>query len=206
MTIDAIQEQKKNKERVNLYAGNEFIGALNMETAVKYGLRAGLEISDDDFQEILNADNERYAFDKAIQYIAYSKRTESEVKKHLISKGLNENAAENAIEKLKSYHYIDDTDYARQYASEQMRQKNFGLKALAFKLKQKGISGYVIEDVLAEWSAEDETQNALSLYEMLSAKYAKDDEPKRKQKIIRGMAAKGFDFETIKSVMNRKGE
>jgi regulatory protein len=206
MTIDAIREQKRNKERVNIYAGNEFIGALNTETAVKYGLKVGAEIADGFFAEIVKADNEKYAFDKALQYIAYARRTEGEVKKHLASKGIAEDAVENAIEKLKGYRYIDDAEYARQYAAEMMREKNMGLKALAFKLRQKGVSGYDIEDVLSEWGGEDEMQNALSLYQALSLKYAKDDEGKRRQKIIRAMAAKGFEYETIQGILNRKGE
>lgn len=205
MIIDEIKAQKKNKDRFNLFSDGVFAGALDMETLAKHGIREGVEISEAALRVILAEDNEKYAFEKALNYISYTRRTEHEVRKFLHDREIGEDAAEKVVEKLKSYGYIDDAAYAEEYAATLIGQKNTSLKTAEYKLRQKGISQYVIEDALARWE-ESDLENAGKLYDALFKKYAKGGEAAGRQKIARALAARGFDYDTIQCVVNRKGE
>jgi regulatory protein len=206
MKITAIKPQQKNKQRYNIYDEDGFIGALNMETVVKNSLCEDIEISQEDFDKILVFDNERYAFDKALHYLSFCARSQQEIERYLKSKDLAAPVIESAVQKLKNYGYIDDTAYAKQLAHTLVSGKKLGRQAAEFRLKQKGISKEIIEEVLCGLSDETEEQNARQIFENLSLKYKNDDKNKRRMKIIRNMAAKGYDFDTIHSLFNEGEE
>jgi len=205
MKIHEIKQQVKNKNRFNLYDDSGFIGALGIEAVAKHGLKQGAEISNDHFCSIVQEDNEAYAFDRALHYLSFGARTQSDMERYLKGKQVGDEAIANTLEKLKNYGYINDLDFARRFVQSILLSKKEGRRAAEYKLKQKGIPKEMIEDALSDFSEEDETENAQNLYAVLTEKYKNDDERKRRDKIIRYMAQKGYDYDIILSVV-RGGE
>lgn len=206
MKIKAISQQQKNKQRYNIFDDEGFIGALNVEAVIKNKLNEDKEISKEDFEKILIEDNERYAFDKALKYLSFAARTEQDIARFLKNKQLSGAVIQNTIEKLRSYGYIDDAAYARQLAQSLLQGKKLGRQAAEYRLKQKGIPRETVEEILEEYPEETEAQNARQIYETLLIKYQNDDIHKRRMKIMRNMAAKGYDYELIHSLVYEREE
>lgn len=202
MVICELKQQTKNKNRYNVYAEEGFIGALGIETIAKYALNKNDEISAEDFKTIIAEDNEKYAFDKALNFLSYSARTQSDVIRYLKDKQINEEAVKSTIKKLKNYGYINDLEYAAQYAKELIQKE--GKRAIEYKLRQKGIGNEIIEEALTSFSDEDERQSAIKTYAMLNRKYKDEDVKKKMMKIMRNMAAKGYDYDLIRSVVSER--
>ncbi len=206
MKIKAINPQQKNKQRYNIFDEEGFAGALNLEAVVKNKLREDTEITKEDFDKILLQDNERYAFDKALNFLSFCARTEQDIARFLKNKQLGEPVIQNTIEKLKNYGYIDDAAYARQLAQSLLQSKKLGRQAAAYRLRQKGIPQDMVEEVLEEYPEETEAQNAREIYETLLSKYKNDDTNKRRMKITRNMAAKGYDYDLIHALVYEREE
>ena len=68
--ITAIEAQKRNKDKVNLYLDGEFACSLTAESVVRARLKIGQELSEERLREILATSETELAFKKALDYIA----------------------------------------------------------------------------------------------------------------------------------------
>ena len=135
--ITAIEAQKRNKDKVNLYLDGEFACSLTAESVVRARLKIGQELSEERLREILATSETELAFKKALDYISRAMKTEKQVKDYLCLKGFDALAAERAVEKLKEYKYADDLQFAALYVEMNGRQK--GARRIKAELMQKGI-------------------------------------------------------------------
>ncbi len=76
--ITAITSQKKNRNRVNIFLDGEY--AFSLAGIVAAWLRRDQVIDDGKIEMLLKADSEEKALQKALVYINYRPRSESEVK------------------------------------------------------------------------------------------------------------------------------
>lgn len=68
--ITAIEAQKRNKDKVNLYLDGEFACSLTAESVVRARLKIGQELSEEKLREILATSETELAFKKALDYIS----------------------------------------------------------------------------------------------------------------------------------------
>lgn len=121
--ITALEAQKRNKDKVNLYIDGEFRCSLTAESVVRARLKAGQELSEERLEEILLTSETELAFKKALDYIARAMKTKKQVLDYLCGKGFDMCAAKRAVEKLEEYKYVDDRAFAMQYAEFNAKQK-----------------------------------------------------------------------------------
>ncbi len=196
MVITALEECKKNKNRINIYMDGNFVFACYKEIAVEFGIGTGKELSSQQIEEIERYDGEQYAFQTALQYVAARQRTQKDIVGKLRGKGLNETYIEAAMQKMQEYGYVDDTEYARLYAEELCAK--YGKKMVYHKLLQKGIDSETASEVTAQ---QDDSETLRLFTERLRERYAGEAEPKRKQKMIRALLQKGFEYDDIKGMI-----
>ena len=201
MLITDIKEGKKNKNRVNIYADDEFLCALYIETALKYGIKKGIEISKEQVVSMMMEDEQKYAFDLALKYVSYKMRSEKEVRDKLKKSEVSDESSEYAIEKMTELGYINDKEYAEIYVQE--LSQSFGKAVIEQKLYMKGISKDITRELL---NGMQQYELALSWAERLLKKYKNEDKSKRKQKVFRSMMTRGFSFDDIKNAIAEAGE
>ena len=131
--ITAIEAQKRNKDKVNLYLDGEFACSLTAESVVRARLKIGQELSEERLREILATSETELAFKKALDYISRAMKTEKQVKDYLCLKGFDALAAERAVDKLKEYKYADpdkggDSSGTESLNSPSQRYMGFNLK------------------------------------------------------------------------------
>ena len=195
--ITDIKEQAKNKKRVSIYLDGEFYCGLDLVTAVKNRLKVGEFIQEETLVQI-QCDSEMQAcFDKALTFISSAVRTEKQIKDRLIKYGYLEEIVVKAIEKLKSYGYVDDEDYAKRYASTYKGVK--GKRLIKLELKQKGVSEKDAETALSDIERQQEA------CDRLAEKYLKNKEKDQKNilKCYKYLLSKGFDYDEAKQAVDK---
>lgn len=156
--ITALEIQKRDKERVNLYLDGEFAFGIPLMEAAK--LRKGQKLSPEQIDELRHLDAVQRSMDKAVRFLSYRPRSIDEVRRNLIQNETPETIVEIALERLTHMGYLDDDAFARYWLENRDTFKPRGATALRYELRQKGISDTIIEGVLSEFDAEDAAYRA----------------------------------------------
>ena len=198
--ITDIKPQIKTPTRVNIYLDNSFYCGLELETLMKNRLKIGMEIEEERLDEIQKESEASRAFDRALNFISRSKKTRKQVKTYLAGKGYTEKTIDFVIEKMEGYAFINDGEYAEEYAAAY--SKNKGKRLIALELKQKGVSEKDMKVALE--NVGDESENAAAV----ARKYMKNKEKSRENtlKCYKYLLSKGFDYDTAKEVAEREGK
>lgn len=140
---------------------------------------------------------DKAARDKAIYYLQFSGKTESELRKKLAEQGFLPASVDNAVAFLKDYRYLDDEDYVRRYIEKNGHKKS--KKQMTYELRQKGIGEDILECVFEEMTVDEEAQIEAIL---VKKKYPGDGaDREEKQKISAYLARKGFSYDTIHAAL-----
>ena len=202
--VTEINPQKRKKDRYNIYLDGEYAGSLNAEMLVLGGIKMNKEISSTKFKEILKQDNDKYAFDLALKAIAAKRRTVFETRSYLLDREIDEASVDHAINKVLEYGYLNDLEYAKEFVSYYINAEKYGRLTIAYKLKTKGIEESIIHTAITAFSEDIERSIAQKHYDKLTVKYQNLSPFERKGKISRALAAKGFGFEIINSIVTAK--
>ncbi|HHW89345.1 MAG TPA: hypothetical protein GX745_00370 [Clostridiales bacterium] len=196
--ITDITTQKNNKSRVSIFLDGEFACGMEAIVALENRLKVGMQISLEELQELSRQSDLESAFTKAVKLLSRMLKTQHELKTYLVNKGYSLDLIDIVIDKLKSYNYINDTEYATAYINEK-KQKN-GKKKMYFELKRKGISDSVLEKVLNKVTKEQEQQTIKRLAE----KYinGKTLDVKLKKNLANYLYSRGFDWDDYIDIIN----
>ena len=140
------------------------------------------------------------ALEKATAYLSRKPHTEKEVLEYLQRKGYGPDESAQAVSELKEYGYLDDLAYAKMYF-EYGFEKGRGKDRISRELAAKGVARDVIEQAYnAMEEKPDEQEMAMRLAEQviresggLSDGMTYEEEQKLQAKIVRRLAARGFN-------------
>lgn len=189
--VTELQPQKRKKNRFNIITDEGYLLSLSAETIVKHHIRAGMILEEELLEKLRQEDTRKYAKELAADYLGYAPRTRSQVRSHLLRKGIDAESAEAALATMEEYGYIDDAAYAREFA--RCYSAKLGAAAIRSKLMEKGISREVI-DASVEFSREAEREAAAGLVAKLREKYDSLPKEKRRQRIYQALLRKGFSY------------
>lgn len=195
--ITDIKPPVKNKTRCSIFLDNAYYCGLELETVMRNRLKIGTEIDEDRLEEIQEESERSRALDKALGFIARSKKTEKQIEEYLAGKGYLPATIDYAKNKLKEYNFVSDSDYAEDYVGTYSRNK--GKRLLKLELLHKGVSEKDMETALDNLN--DESENAARV----AGKYmrGKDRTRENAAKCYRYLVSKGFDYDTAKMVSEK---
>ena len=111
-------------DRYKLFLDQEFVGVYEAEILARYCLKTG-EKYDEDFFKNLEIENGDYAcFNRGLSALEKSMKSEKMLKNYLKEKLYPSICINKAVEKLKSYGYIDDDAFAENYISSYISSKS----------------------------------------------------------------------------------
>jgi regulatory protein len=198
--IKEIVQSDKQKEYVTIVT-DEYSFLLNKEICYNERLQAGMPLNKEKYERLLSENENKAAFICALKYISRKKCSQKMVEEYLKEKGFGQKPTDYAVNKLKDYRYIDDMEYACCYVNWYGAQK--GRKKIACELKNKGIS----EEIIQNLSKDDDSE--IECCAAAAQKFIKDNDIKDikiRQKVIRHLMYKGFEYEIIKSALFKLGE
>lgn len=200
--ITAITPQIKDKTRCNIYVDGRFCCGLTLEATIKNRLKVGQIVPPERLSEIQLESEKNTAFDKALTHLSATRKTEKQIREYLSGKGYLPAVVEYAVEKLRSYNFLNDGEYAEAYVEFAAKRK--GSRLIKMELRGKGISEKEIEGALDTLSEETELQSAKAILEKyMRGKTA--DKPTL-QKAYRYLMGKGFDYEVAKEALSAFGD
>lgn len=200
-TISALEVQKRNKERVNVYLDGQYAFAVTMLVAV--GLRKGQFLSDADIEQLNSQDERNRAYDRAIRFLGFRPRSQAEVTRYLRDKKYSSEVITDTINRLIQQEYLDDQAFARSWVMDRQRLRPRSRRALRYELRQKGIDENVIEKTLADLDEDDLAWRAL---ESKLRQWKHLAKPDFKKKAMGFLSRRGFNYEIVREVTDRAWE
>ena len=199
--ITQIRPGKHKKGRYNLYTEDGFLLSLSDEIIVSHSIKEGTELSEELLHMLKEADTFRYAKDLAFSYVTYAPRSKSQLRKHLLEKDIDETIAQKTIALMEEYRYINDDNFAQQYAASYL--KKYSPYVVLMRLKQAGVSEQTAKSAI---EAAHNAQYIRDIFENISKKYASLEPQKRRGKIAQAMARRGFSWPEIAACMEDPDE
>lgn len=199
--ITKIEEQKKNKDRCNIYINGEYAFSCNKEIAYRYKLKENSAIKIADIKHALIENNYLSCKDTALNIIERSYKSEKEIREKLQSKGYDEKSIDKSIDFLKSYNYLDDVKYVELYIKEKIKTQ--GKNKIKYSLLRKGISEEIVKAKL-ELIDNDIQYTAAEI--MAKKKYTllvKEEKDIRKlyKKLGEFLMRNGYDGDLVKEIL-----
>ena len=144
------------------------------------------------------------ALQKLKHYCAYQERCHSEVKDKLYQLGVWKKEHDEIIAALIEENYLNEERFAVAFAGGKFRIKQWGRVRIKYELKQKQVSEYSIKKAMKQI---DEEEYLSLLNKLAKEKYAalKNEQYLiRKKKTMDYLAAKGFEADLVRKVMEKE--
>ena len=200
--ITQITPQIKDKRRCNIYVDGRFYCGLTLEATVKNRLKVGQIVSPEILSEIQLESEKNMALDKALTHISATQKTEKQVREFLQKKGYLSAVIEYVIEKLQSYNFLNDGEYAESYVESAAKRK--GGRLIRMELRGKGVSDEEIDAALETLDENREIQTAKEILQKYMRGKIGDRETL--QKAFRYLMGKVFDYEVAKGALSAYGD
>jgi len=196
---------QKNKKRVNVFLDDKYAFGLDLETFVKSGLKVGQELSEKDVEKIVKEGEFQSTYDKILRFATLRPRSEKEFKVWLTKHKVHESIHDELFNRLKRLELLDDKKFASWWLGQRLQFKSKSKRELKMELKIKGVENSIIEEVFSENKVDEKTmiRNLLSKNEN---KWKSLNGFEKRKKIFGFLAAKGFDYNTIKDVLGNSWE
>ncbi|RZT01230.1 regulatory protein RecX [Cuneatibacter caecimuris] len=188
MTVTEIRPLDKKRSRLWIDGCASF--ALYQGELRRYGIREGEELAQKTYEEILEVLGKRAKL-RSMNLLKRADQTEAGLRRKLKEGFYPQECIEEAVAYVRSYHYIDDERYARQYLEIYGKRKS--KKQLRQELQQKGISRELLEQAFEEVRP-DET-SALELLARKRCRGKNLEDPGEYQKQLRYLLSKGYHYE-----------
>jgi regulatory protein len=146
-TITALEVQKRNKERVNVYLDDEY--AFSLEALKAASLRKGQTLTETEVDALRGEDEVARAVETAARFLAYRPRSVAEVRRNLVEKDTPDEVIDAALQRLHDMRYLDDHAFATFWVENRSQFKPLSPRALRYELRQKGVADTIISEVLS---------------------------------------------------------
>lgn len=210
MKITSVEPQKKDPHRFNIFLDGEFAFGADEDLVVDRRLVVGKEINPDDMQILLEEAELGKLMERLYGLLGRRQRSEKEIKDYLKNlsfkrkvsgKGeISEVVVDSLIEKLKQKGLVNDLEFAKAWVESRSKKK--GSVALKSELFQKGIDREIVEEVISSWfMVHGQEQAGETLLEKRIIRWKNLPKPEIKQKALRFLQSRGFDYDTSKEVI-----
>ena len=134
--------------------------------------------------------------EKALRLLEFRSHSEHELSEKLRRAGAEQENIEAALSFCREYGFVNDEDYAARKAIDLFRLKKYGRRRIESELRSLGIAEEYID--LSALDPDEERENLRSL---AIKKLGGDYSQKSRDRCIRFLAYRGYDYYDIKDVM-----
>jgi len=197
--ITKLEAQKKNPRRISVFLDGEYTFGLERITAA--WLQVGQILTDEKIDHLKQQDSVEHAFQRALLYQSQREHSQQEVRQYLVGKGYGPELIDNVINRLIDSDTLNNERFARLWVDNRSNYRPRSHRAIAYELKQKGLSEDVIQNALS--IAEPDEELALKIAEKYAQRLLNLEWQKYYEKLGGHLARKGFSYDVIKSVSKK---
>ncbi len=199
--ITAIEPQKRNPQRVNIYLDGEF--AFGLTRLIAAWLKVGDELSAEKIATLQEADTREQALQYALRLLSYRARTQAELRQRMQQHGWSEAIIEDTLERLRQNGLLDDANFAHAWVENRQTFRPRSARLLRQELRRKGLDEHVIQEALDEV---DEEAAAYAAARPRARRLRSLDSRSFRQKLIAYLTRRGFSYEIANTVVRRLWE
>lgn len=201
MTVTKIEPVTKTKYKVEI--DGQFAFVLYKGELSRYHVREGHEIPEEDYGKIRGEVLVKRAKLRAMHLLEAMGRTEAQLREKLKQGGYPEDIIEEALSYVKSFGYVDDLDYARNFIDSRKEKKS--RREIKMLLAGKGVPEEEIERAMEE-CYEKETA-ALAIEKLMRKRHYIPEEAsyEESQKFMAYLMRKGFSYDEIRRSVHAHG-
>jgi regulatory protein len=196
--ITALEVQKRNPNRVNVYLDGEF--AFGLAQIVAAWLRVNTELDDERIRQLQAEDARERALQQALLFLSYRARSESEIRQNLRKHEIPEEVIEHTLERLRRDGLANDTGFARTWVENRGTFRPRSRRLLAMELRQKGIDE---ESATAALESIDDESLAYSAALKRAPRFKDLEWNEYRKKLSEFLARRGFSYSVIAPVVTR---
>lgn len=195
MRVTAVEKVKGSRYRVDIDGIYWYI--LDIELIAANGIRVGLTCDEAFLDDVREQAERRKARERALYLLEVRDHTRKELVEKL-KRSVSPEIAEETVDKMEDYGFLDDRKYAERYAAVLLLQKKLGRRAALYQMQQKGIGREAAEEALDAVGA-DPLEQLRELVERRYARYLTDE--KGVQKVTNALARLGHSYSDIRQVL-----
>ncbi len=198
-TVSKITKQK-TRPLYNLFIDGKFATSVSGETLIKFALKSGKDIKEEELQEIIGQTSHEKYLTSAILFINFRPRSRKEVVTRLKKKGATPEDINSTTKKLESYDLLDDTQFAQWWIEGRLKNNPKSKHMLFLELTKKGVDKEIARNVIDRANTSDlkAAQQILLKKEYLWRGLSPKEILKKATWLL---GSRGFDWETIKSAV-----
>ena len=142
------------------------------------------------------------ALNKAAAYCTLCERCISEVKSKLDAWGVSYSSQQIIIDKLIDEKFIDERRYCRAFVNDKLRFNHWGRIKIQTKLREKKLPRDLIAEALENIDDDEYNNILLTLIKNKSREASNVEEYKKREKVLRFAASRGFEPSLIMKQLN----
>ncbi len=197
--ITALEPQKNNPERINVYVDHEF--AFGISRFVGAWLKRGERLDESRIQALLKSDLHEKALQKALHFIAYQARTEKEIREKLAKNDFSTDVIDQVLTELSEKGYLNDDRFARDWVESRAASKPRSRRFFSYELKRKGLSETAINQALE--AAPEDSELAFALGCKYLKRFENLDNEQFQKKMQGVLARRAFSYEIIRQTISQ---
>jgi regulatory protein len=205
--VTAIETQKNNPERVNVYLDGRFAFGASALVIVARHVTLGRELSIEEIESLEGEDSAERAYNAALNFLSYRPRSAREIQDYFRRKAVDPDIVDAVIDRLKRINLVNDDEFARFWVENRQNFRPRGARALRVELRQKGLASETIEDALG--SIGDEGDIALGAGRKKMGSYRGLDDRAFLTRMIGFLQRRGFDYgvasRSARSLLEERG-
>ena len=198
--ITALRFGKGRSKKANIALDGRPAFSLEAEVAIKEGLKVGQELSTTQIEALKKASHRQRCHDAAIRFLGYRPRSEQEVRQRLQQHGFDKGIIEAVIKDLKEHGLLDDADFARFWKDNRQSFSPRSQWLTRLELKQKGVSGEIIDQVV---STIDDSDNAYRAAKSKTHSLTTSDYHNFRRRLGEYLKRRGFSYGVITKTIER---
>jgi regulatory protein len=196
--ITALEVQKRNPNRVNVYLDGEF--AFGLVRIVAAWLRVNSELDEEKIRQLQAEDARERALQQAMLFLSYRARSESEIRQNLRKHEIPEEVIESTLERLRRDGLANDNGFARAWVDNRGTFRPRSRRMLTMELRQKGIDE---ESASAALESIDDEALADAAARKRAPRFKDLEWNEYRKKLSEFLARRGFSYSVIAPVVTR---
>ncbi|REL33105.1 regulatory protein RecX [Rhodohalobacter sp. SW132] len=199
LVISSVSPQKKNPDRFSLYHEKTFLIGVSSQSMLDFQINKGIKLTRTLFMQIIDSEEYQSAKDRAYRLLSGRDHGAEELRRKLIKKGFSPESTRRVIDEFSDKNLLNEQTYAKKFAADKFQLRQWGPKKIEAALYNKGVPKNVIQDVIQNLKADIDQKDACLELALKRRKHflREPDIYKRKQKIFRYLAGKGYSPDSI---------
>ncbi len=193
--VTRLVTQSRNKRRVNVHLDDAY--AFSLADTLAATLFVGQALDEATIAQLIAQDTYQRGMDKALRLIARRPRSQHEIDEALRRADFPPPVRERILARLHEMDYLDDKHFARWWVENRTTFNPRSLGALRQDLRQKGVAGPIIDEVLADL---DDAELALAAGRKRAYRWQHLAQDAFEKKMVGYLQRRGFSFPLARQV------